>query len=110
MSEILVPIAFWLIVLFPFGVFIWQIRRVRRGTVSKGRGALLFLFYSATPIIAYVVAFLVLVALEEIANVAIIMEGYARSLLLIAGIGVAWVLLMTAVFTMLAAFLNRTRT
>lgn len=109
MSEMLVPAAFWLIVLFPFGVFFWQVRRVRRGALSKVRATMLFFFYSAAPIITYVVVFFLLVAIEEIANIAIITEGYARSLFLIAGLGLTWVLLMTAVFTVAALFLNRTK-
>ena len=109
MSEMLVPAAFWLIVLFPFGVFFWQAQRLRRGVLSKGRAIMLFSLYSVTPIITYVVVFFLLVAIEEIANIAIITEGYARSLFLIAGLGLTWVLLITAVFTVAALFLDRTK-
>lgn len=110
MSDIVVPSAFWLIVLLPFGVLFWQIRRVRRGTLSKGRAAMLFFFYSASPIVVYVAVFFALAAIEEIANIALITEGYARSLFLMTGIGLAWVLLMTAVFGVVALFVNRTKT
>ncbi|MDX1489351.1 MAG: hypothetical protein R3268_14170, partial [Acidiferrobacterales bacterium] len=81
-----------------------------RGAQSKGKATMLFFFYSATPIIVYVLVFFLLVAIEEMANIAIITEGYARSLFLIAGLGLAWVLLMTAIFAVVALFLGRART
>lgn len=110
MSAILVPSVIWLIVLLPIGVLIWLIRRVRRGTLTKGRATLQFFFYSASPIVAYVSIFFALVAIEEMTDIALITEGYARSLLLIGGIGFAWVLLMTAVYGVVVLFVNRTKT
>ena len=44
----------------------------------------------------YVLVFFLAVAVEEIAGIPTVVEGYARSLLLVLAVSMAWVLLMTA--------------
>ncbi len=110
MSDILVSSAFWFIILVTFGVLIWLVRRVRRGLLSKSRAVMQFFFYSASPIVAYVSLFFALVAIEEMTDIALIAEAYTRSLFLIAGIGLAWIVLMTAVFGVVVLFVARPQT
>ncbi len=103
MSEILVPIAFWLVVLFPIGAFIWQFRRVRRGILSKSKGTVFFFGYSMVPVALYAVIFFLLVGAEELTHIPLISEGYARTFILVVGIGVMLVLFMTGLFATLMA-------
>jgi hypothetical protein len=89
---------FWLIILIPIGVFARQIQLVRRGTRRRVNGAIFFFAYSILPVLTYGLAFLVLVGLEELTTVSVITEGFARTLLLVVGIGLAEVLLLTVIF------------
>lgn len=109
MSEIFVPLAFWIAILFPIGVFVWQIRRMRRGTLSPGRAAIRFFLISVMPIGLYVLVFFLAAAIEEMCGVPMVAEGYARSLLLVLAIGVVWVVLMTMVFAIVAMSMSRKR-
>ena len=98
MSEQLASLLFWLIILIPFGVFVRQIQQVRRGTRRKFKGAILFFSYSILPVLTYGLVFLVLVGVEELTRRSVITEGFARTLLLVIGIGSAEVLLLTVIF------------
>lgn len=98
MIEQLASALFWLIVLIPIGVFARQIQQVRRGARRKFKGAILFFFYSILPVLTYALVILVLVGVEELTRRSMIAEGFARTLLLVVGIGSAEVLLLTAVF------------
>lgn len=106
MSERLASVLFWLIILIPFGVFARQIQQVRRGTRGKFKGAILFFSYSILPVLAYGLVFLVLVGVEELTRLSVITEGFARTLLLVIGIGSAEVLLLTAIFAVTVCFLR----
>ena len=106
MSEQLAPVLFWLIILIPIGVFARQIRQVRRGTQRKLKGAVLFFAYSILPVLIYGLVFLVLAGVEELASLSVITEGFARTLLLVIGIGSAEVLLLTAIFALAVWFLR----
>lgn len=109
MSEIFIPSAFWTIILFPIVVLIWQIRHVRRSTISRGRTVISFLLISTAPVMLYALIFLLAVAIEEISGISLVAEGYARSLLLMVAINIAWVSLMTAVFAVLVMFMSHKR-
>lgn len=109
MSEIVIPIAFWTTILFPIGVFVWQIRRIRRDTLSRRRTVTSFFLIATTPVVLYVLVFFLAVAVEEIAGIPTVVEGYARSLLLVLAVSMAWVLLMTAALSILVMFTNRKR-
>jgi len=106
MSEQFASVLFWLIILIPLGVFARQIQEVRRGTRRKFKGAILFFSYSILPVLTYALVFLVLVGVEELTKFSVITEGLARTLLLVAGIGLAEVLLLTVVFAITVWFLR----
>jgi hypothetical protein len=108
-SEIVIPIAFWTTILFPIGVFVWQIRRIRRDTLSRGRVVTSFFLTAMTPVVLYILVFFLAVAVEEIAAIPIVVEGYARSLLPVLAIGITWVLLMTGALSVLVMFMGRKR-
>ena len=82
---------------------------MRRGTLSRGRTVTSFFLIATTPVALYVLAFFLAVAVEEIAGVPIVAEGYARSLLLVSALGITWVLLMTAALSILVMFMGRKR-
>lgn len=106
MSEQLVAVLFWLIILIPVGVFARQIQQVRRGTRRRFKGATLFFSYSILPVLTYGLAFLVLAGVEEFAGLSVITEGFARTLLLVVGIGSVEVLLLTLIFAVAVCFLR----
>lgn len=98
MSEQLASVLFWLILLIPIVVFARQIQQVQRGTRRKFRGATLFFSYSILPVLTYALVFIVLVGVEELTRLPVMTEGFARTLLLVVGIGSAEVLLLTVIF------------
>ena len=106
MSEQLASVLFWLIILIPIGVFARQIQQVRRGTRRKFKGAILFFSYSILPVLTYALVFLVLVGVEELTRRSVITEGFAKTLLLVVGIGSAEVLLLTVIFAIAVWFLR----
>ena len=106
MSEQLASVLFWLIILIPIGVFARQIQQVRRGTRRKFKGAILLFSYSILPVLTYALVFLVLVGVEELTRLSVITEGFARTLLLVVGIGSAEVLLLTVIFAIAVWFLR----
>lgn len=106
MSEQLAAVLFWLIILIPVGVFARQIQQVRRGTRRKFKGAILFFCYSILPVLTYGLVFLVLVGVEELTRLSVITEGFARTLLLVVGIGAAEVLVLTGIFAVAVRFLR----
>lgn len=106
MSEHVASICFWLIVLVPIGVFVRQIQQVRSGSRRKFKAAVLFFSYSILPVLAYTLAFLALVGIEELTKTSMISEGISRTLMLVVGIGLAEVLLLTIIFAIAVSFLR----
>lgn len=106
MSEQLASVLFWLIVLIPIGVFARQIQHVRRGTRRKFKGTILFLSFSILPVLTYALVFLVLTGVEELTRLSVIAEGFARTALLVVGIGLAEVLLLTVIFAITVWFVR----
>ena len=106
MSEQLAAVLFWLIILIPVGVFARQIQQVRRGTRRRFKGAILFFSYSILPVLTYGLVFLVLAGVDELTGLSVITEGFARTLLLVVGIGLAEVLLLTLIFAVAVRFLR----
>ena len=106
MSEQFASLLFWLIVLIPIGVFIRQIQHVRSGMRGKVRGALLFFCFSLMPVLAYALVFLALIATEEVTKHAVISEGFARTLLLVVGIGASEAVLLTGIFAIAVSLLR----
>lgn len=106
MSEQLGSVLFWLLVLIPIGVFARQMQQVRRGTRRKLKGAILFFSYSILPVLTYGLVFLVLVGVEEFTSLPLITEWFARTLVLVVGIGSAEVLLLTVIFAVAVWFVR----
>ena len=106
MSEQLAPLLFWLIVLIPVGVFVRQIHQVRNGVRGKAKGTALFFCFSLAPVLVYALVFLSLVGVEEVTKHAVIGEGFARTILLVVGIGTVEVLLLTGIFAIVVNFLR----
>ncbi len=106
MSEPLASALFLLIILIPIGVFARQFHQVRRGTRRRFKGALLFFSFSMLPVLTYALVFVVLTGVEELTRLSVISEGFARTALLVVGIGVAEVLLLTVIFAIAAWFVR----
>ena len=80
------------------------------GKNSKGKAIMLHLAYTITPIILYGVVFLALVGIEELADTAIIGEGYARTLPFIIIGGLSVTLLITLMFSLVLIFIKQPNT
>jgi len=83
-------------------IFYWQIKVVKanKSTIRKTIG--LYAVYTIAPVILYGIIFIALAGVEELADLAIISEGYARSLLFVMGGGLAVVVVTTLLFSALA--------
>ena len=64
---------------FICAIFYWQLRRVR-SSCSKVKAVVAYLGYGLMPAMLYVLVFMGLVAIEELFEMAIISELYARAL------------------------------
>jgi len=106
MEEILIPIFVLLILFAPIGSFVRQLSRVRRGLSSRLKGTVLYAVYSAVPVLMYVGIFFAMVGLEELAKTSLIGEGYARSVMIVGGGGMALVILGTSLFSIVMLFIK----
>ena len=93
--------------IFVAAIFYWQVKLVMTGKNSKRKAITLNLAYTITPIILYGVVFLALVGIEELADTAIIGEGYARTLPFIIIGGLIVTLLITSIFTLVLIFIKQ---
>ncbi len=107
MEERLVPLLALGVLLVPLAVFARQLRNVRRGRRSRLGGTLAFAVFASLPVVLYVGVFMALVGIEELTGTALIDEGYARSLLIVAVGGLGAVALGTLLFAVVAAFTRR---
>ena len=107
MSDWLAAAVFWSVLLAPFGVFAWQLRRLRSGARSRGRATASFLGYAILPALGYALLFFLLVGAEELTGRALIGEGFARMLLPLGAISLAEVLVLGVVFAIVANVLRR---
>ena len=106
MGEQLASLLFWLIILIPIGVFIHHIQHVRSGMRGKARGTLLFFCFSLIPVLAYALVFLALTGIEEVTKHAVISEEFARTFLLVVGIGASEAVLLTGIFAIAVSLLR----
>jgi len=106
MEEIFVPVSVILMLVAPIVSFVWQFRRIRRGLTSRLKGIIVFAGWSAVPVLAYVGLFFALVGAEELFDASLIGEGYARSLVMLGGGGLALVVLGTALFSIVVLFVQ----
>ena len=93
------PVILILMLVAPIVSFVWQLRRIRRGLTSRLKGITIYAGWSAVPALAYVGLFFALVGAEELFDASLIGEGYARSLMILGGGGLAWVALGTVIFS-----------
>jgi hypothetical protein len=110
MEEILIPICVFLMPIVSIAAFVWQLNRVRRGLSSRFKGIVLYAVYSFFPALMYVGIFFGLVGLEELLNTSLIGEGYARSVMIVGGGGIALVILGTIVFSVVMVFIKNKAT
>ena len=104
MDTILVPAAAISMLIVPVACFVWQFREVRTGLVSRKRGIARYAAWSATPLLAYVAILFSLVGAEELFDVSLVGEGYARSVFVLGGGGLVIVVVGTVVFSILVTF------
>ena len=104
MEGIFIPAFAILMLAAPVASFVWLIGRIRGGLTSKRTGIALYAGCSALPVLAYVGLFFVLLGVEELFDASLIGEGYARSLLILAAGGLAWVALGTVIFSIVVRF------
>lgn len=106
MEEIFVPVFLILMLVTPIVSFVWQLRRIRRGLTSRLKGIAVYAGWSAVPVLAYAGLFFALVGAEELLDASLIGEGYARSLVILGGGGVAWAALGTVIFSIVVLFVQ----
>ena len=99
MEAIVVPVFVILMLVAPMASFVWQFRRLRRGLTSRLKGIVVYAGWSTVPVLAFIGLFFALLGVEELLDASLIGEGYARSLLILGGGGLAWVALGTVVFS-----------
>ena len=100
------PVFLILMLVTPIVSFVWQLRRIRRGLTSRLKGIAIYAGWSAVPVLAYVGLFFALVGAEELLDASLIGEGYARSLVILGGGGLAWVALGTIIFSIVVLFVQ----
>ena len=88
-------------------VFYWQVKKVKAGECTKGKAIVLHAAYTMVPVVLYGVVFMVLVGIEEFTDIAIIGEGYARSLPIVIIGGVVVSFLATLVFSLVVLAMKR---
>ena len=95
---------------FVGAIFYWQVKLVKAGKNSKRKATILYFSYTIGPIIFYGIVFLALVGIEELADMAIIGEGYARTLPFIIIGGMSMTLLSTLMFFLVVIFIKQPNT
>ncbi len=88
-------------------VFYWQINKVMTGSCTKGKATVLYAAFTLVPVVLYGALFLLLIGVEEFTDLAIIGEGYARTLPLIIVGGLAVTLLTSLLFSIVVFVLKR---
>ena len=106
MIEQIVTILFWLILLGPIVLFAIRIRRLRHGAEGKLKATVLFFGLAVIPVSIYVLVLFALIGIEELIAKPLISEGMGRTALLIVGLGLAEVILLTAIFAIAASFVR----
>jgi len=104
LEGIFIPVFVILMLVAPIVSFGWQFRRIRGGLTSRLKGITTYAGWSAVPVLAYVGLFFALLGAEELLDASLIGEGYARSLLILGGGGLAWVALGTVIFSIVVLF------
>ena len=85
--------------LFIAVVFYWQVNKVKVVKNTKIKAIGLYAAYAIAPVILYGIVFIALVGIEEFADMSIIGEGYARSLLFVIVGGITVTIVTTLIFS-----------
>ncbi|NNE48263.1 MAG: hypothetical protein HKN37_16545 [Rhodothermales bacterium] len=101
MDTMLVPVAAISMLIVPVACFVWKFNDVRSGLVSRIGGIGRYAAWSATPLLAYVAILFSFVGAEELFNVSLVSEGYARSVVVLGGGGLVILAVGTVVFSIL---------
>lgn len=101
------PFVALAVLLVPLAVCAHQYLRVRGGRRTRRAAILRCAVFSVLPVVLYVGLFLALVGVEELTGVALVGEGYARTLPLAAVAGLGLALFATLCLTLLLLFLRR---
>ncbi len=89
-----------LYLLYIAAVFYWQTKAVKSGKKTKKKAIGWYAVYAIAPVIAYGIVFMVLVGVEEFADVTIIGEGIARTLVCVIVGGLVVVIVTTLLFSL----------
>ena len=101
------PFVALAVLLVPLAVCAHQYLWVRSGRRTRRAAILRCAVFSVLPVVLYVGLFLALVGVEELTGIALVSEGYARSLPIAAVAGLSLALVGTLCLTLLLLFLRR---
>ncbi len=104
--EYLISIFILLIIIVPLAIFARQIQRVRFRTQSWIKATLRFVLFAICPVCLSALLIAVLVAVEELTNLAIVTEEIARTFIFVIVIGLSEIVLLSVIFSILAFFLS----
>jgi len=90
-------------------IFIWQLKKAKNGKLLKRKATVLYFTYTIAPIIIYGVLFFLLVGIEELLNIVIISEGFARSFLIIIIGGLIIAVVTSLIFSIVLQFLKKVK-
>lgn len=105
--EWVLPLYWISMIMVPAFSFITLFLRVKRGVMKKFRAIRYFAGIAIIPIILYGLFFLLLIGLEEVAQIDIVTEELARSLFVVMGIGFIIWLLSLIIFGVTLAFFRK---
>jgi len=105
--EWVLPLYWISMIIVPTIAFITLFLRVKRGVMKKFRAIRYFAGIAIIPIILYGLFFLLLLGLEEVAQINIVTEELARSLFVVMGIGFIIWLLSLIIFGVTLAFFRK---
>jgi hypothetical protein len=91
------------LIYFPYVIviFYWQLNNVKAGKCRRSKAIVLHAILTTLPVILYAAVFILLIGVEKFTDIAIIGEGYARTLLFVIAVGVAIAFLATFIFSLL---------
>jgi hypothetical protein len=104
--EWVVPVYEILMLAVPVYGFIVLRRRVRQRVLTKARAFVYYTGLVILPVAIYTIFFLYLVGLEEVAEMAIITDGLARSAFILIGLGLVVWLVSLSIFGLALKFIS----
>lgn len=89
-------------------IFYWRLKVFKESNISKGKAIVLYSAYALAPLTLYASIFAILVGIESLTDIALIGEGYARTLPIILAGGIAVLLITTIVFSIVVQAVKKT--